>query len=43
MKTPIRLQPSFGVAYAVDTKDGFSESGSGDLIKIDPNQAESED
>ena len=41
MKTPIRLQPSFGVAYAAHTQDGFSESGSGDLITIDPNQAES--
>ncbi len=40
-KTPIRLQPSFGVAYAAHTQDGFSESGSGDLITIDPNQAES--
>ncbi len=41
MKTPIRLQPSVGVAYAVHTQDGFSESGSGDLVTIDPNQAES--
>ena len=41
MKNPIRLQPSFGVAYAAHTQDGFSESGSGDLITIDPNQAES--
>jgi len=40
-KTPICLQPSFGVAYAAHTQDGFSESGSGDLITIDPNQAES--
>ena len=40
-KNPIRLQPSFGVAYAAHTQDGFSESGSGDLITIDPNQAES--
>ena len=41
MKTPIRLQPSFGVAFAAHTQDGFSESGSGDLITIEPNQAES--
>lgn len=41
MKTPIRLQPTVGVAYAAHTQDGFSESGSGDLITIDPNQAES--
>ena len=41
MKTPIRLQPSVGVAYAAHTQDGFSESGSGDLVTIDPNQAES--
>ena len=41
MKTPIRLRPSFGVAYAAHTQDGFSESGSGDLITIDANQTES--
>ena len=41
MKTPIRLQPTVGVAYAAHTQDGFSESGSGDLVTIDPNQAES--
>jgi uncharacterized protein with beta-barrel porin domain len=40
-KNPICLQPSFGVAYAAHTQDGFSESGNGDLITIDPNQAES--
>ncbi len=41
MKTPIRLQPSLGVAYASHIQDGFSESGSGDLVTIDPNQTES--
>ena len=41
MKTPIRLRPSFGVAYAAHSQDGFSESGSGDLITIDANQTES--
>ena len=41
MKTPIRLQPTVGVAFAAHAQDGFSESGSGDLITVDPNQAES--
>ena len=41
MKTPIRLQPSVGIAYAAHTQDGFSESGSGDLVTIDPSKAES--
>ena len=41
MKTPVRLKPTVGVAYAAHTQDGFSESGSGDLITIDANQAES--
>jgi len=41
MKTPIRLQPSVGVAYAAHTQDGFSESGSGDLITLESNQSES--
>ena len=41
MKTPIRLKPSVGVAYAAHTQDGFSESGSGDLITFDANQTES--
>ena len=41
MKTPIRLQPTVGVAYAAHTQDGFSESGSGDLITLESNQAES--
>ena len=41
MKTPIRLQPNVGVAYAAHTQDGFSESGSGDLITLESNQAES--
>ncbi len=41
MKTPIRLNPTVGVAFAAHTQDGFSESGSGDLITVDPNQAES--
>ena len=40
-KTPIRLKPSVGVSFAAHTQDGFSESGSGDLVTIDPNQAES--
>ena len=41
MKTPIRLKPSVGVAYAAHTQDVFSESGSGDLITLEANQAES--
>ena len=41
MKTPIRLKPTLGVAFAAHTQDGFSESGSGDLITVDPNQSES--
>ncbi len=41
MKTPFRFKPSVGLAYAAHTQDGFSESGSGDLITIDANQAES--
>ena len=41
MKTPIRLQSTVGVAFAAHTQDGFSESGSGDLITIESNQAES--
>ena len=40
-KTPIRIKPSLGVSFAAHTQDGFSESGSGDLVTIDPNQAES--
>ena len=40
MKTPIRLKPSVGVAYAAHTQDRFSESGSGDLITLEANQAE---
>ena len=40
-KTPIRLRPSLGIAYAAHTQDGFSESGSGDLITLESNQAES--
>ena len=39
-KAPIRLRPTVGVAYAAHTQDGFDESGSGDLVTIDPNQAE---
>ena len=41
MKTQIRLQPTVGFAYAAHTQDGFSESGSGDLITLEANQAES--
>ena len=41
MKTPIRLQSTVGVAYAAHTQDGFSESGSGDLITLESNQSES--
>ena len=41
MKTPIRLQPSIGVAYATHIQDGFSESGSGNLITVESDQAES--
>ena len=41
MKTPIRLQPTVGVAFAAHAQDGFNESGSGDLITLESNQAES--
>ena len=41
MKTPIRLRPTVGVAFAAHAQDGFSESGSGDLITIKANQSES--
>ena len=30
-----------GVAFAAHAQDGFIESGSGDLITVDPNQSES--
>ena len=40
-KTPIRLKPTVGVAFAAHAQDGFSESGSGDLITVESNQAES--
>ncbi len=40
-KTPIRLQPTVGVAFAAHAQDEFSESGSGDLITVESNQAES--
>ena len=40
-KTLIRLQPTVGVAFAAHAQDGFSESGSGDLITVESNQAES--
>ena len=40
-KTPIRLQPTVAVAFAAHAQDGFSESGSGDLITVESNQAES--
>jgi len=39
-KTPIRLQPTVGVAFAAHAQDGFDESGSGDLITVESNQAE---
>ena len=35
------LKPSVGVSYAAHTQDGFSESGSGDLITLEANQLES--
>ena len=41
MKTPIRLRPTVGVAFAAHAQDEFSESGSGDLITLEANQAES--
>ena len=41
MKTPIRLRPTVGVAFAAHAQDGFSESGSGNLITIEANQSES--
>ena len=41
MKTPIRVKPSVGFAYAAHTQNVFSESGSGDLMTLEANQAES--
>ena len=41
MQSPIRLQPTVGVAFAAHAQDGFDESGSGVLLTVDPNQAES--
>ena len=35
------MKPSVGVSFAAHTQDGFSESGSGDLITLEANQAES--
>ncbi len=40
METPIRLRPTVGVAFAAHSQDGFDESGTGDLIKVESNQAE---
>ena len=37
----INVKPSIGIAFAAHTQDGFSESGSGDLVTIKSNQAES--
>ena len=39
--TLINVKPSIGIAFAAHTQDGFSESGSGDLVTIKSNQAES--
>ena len=39
--TFINVKPSIGIAFAAHTQDGFSESGSGDLVTIKSNQAES--
>ena len=39
--TLINAKPSIGIAFAAHTQDGFSESGSGDLVTIKSNQAES--
>jgi len=40
-KTPIRLQPTVGVAFAAHAQNGITESGNGDLITVESNQAES--
>jgi uncharacterized protein with beta-barrel porin domain len=40
-KTPIRLQPTVGVAFAAHAQDGFSESGEVNLMTVDSNQSES--
>ena len=40
-KTPIRLKPTVGVAFAAHAQDGFSESGSGNLMTVNSNQSES--
>ena len=39
--TFIKVKPSLGIAFAAHTQDRFSESGSGDLVTIKSNKAES--
>jgi len=40
-KSLLHLQPSFGIAFATHKQEGFSESGSGDLVTITSNEAQS--
>ena len=40
-KSLIHLQPSLGIAFATHKQEGFSESGSGDLVTITSNEAQS--
>ena len=40
-KSLLHLQPSFGIAFAMHKQEGFSESGSGDLVTISSNEAQS--
>ena len=37
----LHLQPSLGIAFATHNQEGFSESGSGDLVTISSNEAQS--
>ena len=40
-KSLLHLQPSLGIAFATHKQEGFSESGSGDLVTISSNEAQS--
>ena len=40
-KSLLHLQPFFGIAFANHKQEGFSESGSGDLVTISANEAQS--
>ncbi|MBO8234420.1 autotransporter outer membrane beta-barrel domain-containing protein [Prochlorococcus marinus XMU1419] len=40
-KTPMRFKPSLGLAFSAHTQDEFSETGTGNLVTVYSNQAES--